>query len=131
MQLNGLRPVSSRHRDSVRAAFVVVTVIAGTGLVASSVFVGSDNWSASLFLLGPPLLGAFAALVAGGRAPLLALAAGAFVAVGIAVAIVLGAGGLAEGGALVIPWVVANEIAGLYGAVGLSRLARHIRARSS
>jgi hypothetical protein len=118
-------------KSAGRGARVVAVVILGTVAFAAPLWLFQDSdWSYWLFVVGPPLLGALVALVAGGRARPLGIGATTFLAIGI-IGLIWMEWGLAESGIFAV-LVTMAEIVALYVTAGVwwivSRLTRGRRA---
>jgi hypothetical protein len=124
MTLRGRTPTSVA--SARRSALVIGTVIVGTVAFAEPVWFVDNDFSDGLLVAGPPLLGALAALVAGGQARLLGIAAATFLVIGT-IAFIWQEWGPAEAGIFVVIVAMA-EIVALYVTAGVwwivSRLIR-------
>ena len=94
------------------------------GAVVAALVANSDNLGLVVLFVGPPILGGAVALSAGAGAAGLALAAGVFVALGVAGVIAIGPDGRAEGAGALIVLIVALEIIGLYATAWIRRFIR-------
>jgi hypothetical protein len=101
-------------RPLARGALIVGGIVVGSALIVGSLFADDAALFGASLLLLPPVLGVFAAVLAGHRESLLAVAAVTFAASAIAFWFALGPDGRAEGGAaLIILWLVPAELIGL------------------